>query len=65
MRLLVLSPGTAQIYYGDESARSLVVEGANGDANLRSLMNWEDIANDKKTQEILTHWQKLGVFRSN
>ena len=62
---LLLSPGSAQIYYGDESARILVVEGANGDANLRSLMNWDDIQNNPKTQEILTHWQKLGKFRSN
>ncbi|SDY02473.1 alpha-amylase [Lutibacter oricola] len=61
---LLLSPGTAQIYYGDESARPLIVEGANGDANLRSLMNWDEIANNKNTQEILAHWQKLGVFRS-
>ncbi len=62
---LLLCPGTAQIYYGDESARPLIVEGANGDANLRSLMNWDKIANDKKTKEILNHWQKLGKFRSN
>lgn len=62
---LLLSPGSAQIYYGDESARKLVVEGANGDANLRSLMNWEEIAKNEKTKEILTHWQKLGKFRAN
>ena len=62
---LLLSPGSAQIYYGDESARILVVEGANGDANLRSPMNWDAIENDVKTQEILAHWQKLGKFRSN
>ena len=62
---LLLSPGSAQIYYGDESARILVVEGAKGDANLRSTMNWDAIENDAKTQEILTHWQKLGKFRSN
>ncbi|WP_298370678.1 alpha-amylase family glycosyl hydrolase [uncultured Lutibacter sp.] len=62
---LLLSPGSAQIYYGDESARPLIIEGANGDANLRSLMNWDDIQNNPKTKEILTHWQKLGTFRSN
>ena len=62
---LLLSPGSAQIYYGDESARILVVEGANGDANLRSFMNWDAIENNAKTQEILTHWQKLGKFKSN
>ncbi|MDV7188565.1 alpha-amylase family glycosyl hydrolase [Lutibacter sp. TH_r2] len=62
---LLLCPGASQIYYGDESARPLIVEDANGDANLRSLMNWNDIENNPKTQEILTHWQKLGQFRSN
>ncbi len=62
---LLLSPGTAQIYYGDESARSLIVEGANGDANLRSKMNWEEIKTNKNTKAVLTHWQKLGKFRKN
>jgi alpha-amylase len=60
---LLLSPGIAQIYYGDESARSLVVEGTEGDATLRSFMNWGDIQNDAKTKKILAHWQKLGQFR--
>ncbi len=62
--LLMLTPGAAQIYYGDESARSLVVEGTTGDATLRSNMNWDAIDNDVKTQKILTHWQKLGKFRN-
>ncbi len=62
---LLLGLGTSQVYYGDESARSLVVEGAEGDATLRSFMNWEKIQNDQKTQEVLTHWQKLGQFRKN
>lgn len=62
---LLLSPGTSQIYYGDESARSLVIEGTNGDATLRSFMNWDDIENDLKTKDILKHWQKLGQFRAN
>jgi alpha-amylase len=60
---LLLSPGTSQVYYGDESARRLIVSGANGDANLRSLMNWDAIANTPRTKEVLTHWQKLGKFR--
>lgn len=60
--LLLLSPGSAQIYYGDETARPLEVLGANGDANLRSFMNWEDL-DKNRTQEVLTHWQKLGQFR--
>jgi len=62
---LLLSPGTAQIYYGDESARGLIIEGAQGDATLRSFMNWEKIQSDENTKDILTHWQKLGVFRRN
>ncbi len=61
---LLLAPGTSQVYYGDESARKLVVEGAIGDANLRSNMNWNDITSNPKTKEILTHWQKLGKFRA-
>jgi alpha-amylase len=62
---LLLAPGTAQVYYGDESARNLVVEGTKGDATLRSFMNWEDIKNDPTTQKTLAHWQKLGQFRKN
>jgi alpha-amylase len=38
----LLSPGIAQVFYGDESARSLVVEGTQ-DATLRSFMNWDAI----------------------
>ena len=60
---LLLSPGVAQIYYGDETGRSLVVEGTQGDATLRSFMNWEDLQSNPETQKILTHWQKLGKFR--
>jgi alpha-amylase len=37
---LLLAPGGAQIYYGDELARPLIIPGATGDANLRSFMNW-------------------------
>ena len=62
---LLLAPGISQVYYGDESARSLDIEGTQGDATLRSNMNWEDIANDSKTKEVLAHWQKLGLFRNN
>ncbi|MDF1517919.1 MAG: alpha-amylase family glycosyl hydrolase [Lutibacter sp.] len=62
---LLLCPGTAQVYYGDESARLLIVEGAVGDATLRSNMNWDDIENNSKTKEILAHWQKLGKFRNS
>lgn len=62
---LLLTPGISQIYYGDESARNLVIEGTQGDATLRSFMNWEDQKNSPETKEILKHWQKLGQFRAN
>jgi len=61
---LLLCPGTAQIYYGDEIARPLVIEGATGDANLRSMMDWNQLQNDS-TKAILEHWQKLGRFRQS
>jgi alpha-amylase len=57
---LLLAPGGAQIYYGDELARPLKVPGAEGDANLRSFMNWGDT---KRRAEVLQHWRKLGRFR--
>jgi alpha-amylase len=60
---LLLSPGIAQIYYGDETARSLVVPGTEGDATLRSFMNWDEVASNPETKKILNHWQKLGRFR--
>lgn len=62
---LLLAPGISQVYYGDESARSLDIEGTQGDATLRSLMNWEDIKSNAGTQKTLLHWQKLGQFRRN
>ncbi|MGB5554355.1 MAG: alpha-amylase family glycosyl hydrolase [Flavobacteriaceae bacterium] len=61
--ILLLTPGASQIYYGDESARSLVIKNTIGDATLRSFMNWDDIEKKPKTQKILAHWQKLGKFR--
>lgn len=67
---LLLCPGAAQVYYGDETSRPLIIEGALGDATLRSFMNWSDLernieVNGTATQEILGHWQKLGQFRRN
>ncbi|MFB9055518.1 alpha-amylase family glycosyl hydrolase [Mariniflexile ostreae] len=61
---LLLCPGTSQVYYGDESARALIIEGTEGDATLRSFMNWKDIQNNPDTKNILNHWQKLGQFRA-
>ena len=60
---LLLAPGGAQIYYGDELARPLVVPGAEGDANLRSLMNWGDLEGGGSTAAVLHHWRTLGRFR--
>jgi alpha-amylase len=62
---LLLSPGISQIYYGDETGRSLVIKGTEGDATLRSFMNWDDVKSNPKTHKILLHWQKLGKFRKN
>jgi alpha-amylase len=60
---LLLAPGGAQIYYGDELARPLNVPGTQGDANLRSFMNWGDLDRGGRTLEVLRHWRKLGLFR--
>jgi alpha-amylase len=60
---LLLAPGGAQIYYGDELARPLVVPGAEGDANLRSSMNWGDLEHSGATAGVLRHWRTLGRFR--
>ncbi len=62
---LLLAPGISQVYYGDETARPLVVEGTKGDATLRSDMNWNDIKTNPETQKVLLHWLKLGNFRKN
>ncbi|MDP5208319.1 alpha-amylase family glycosyl hydrolase [Microbulbifer sp. 2205BS26-8] len=59
---LMLAPGAAQIYYGDEIARPMIVKNAGGDASMRSLMNWQDLER-KTTQALLDHWRKLGQFR--
>lgn len=59
---LLLTTGISQVYYGDEIARDLTIEGTQGDATLRSFMNWEDLKNPETT-DLLDHWQKLGKFR--
>ncbi|MEJ2202818.1 MAG: alpha-amylase family glycosyl hydrolase [Gemmatimonadota bacterium] len=62
---LLLAPGTAQIYYGDEVARPLRIPGAEGDANLRSVMDWGSLDEGATaTRHVLEHWRKLGRFRS-
>lgn len=66
--ILLLTPGVAQIYYGDESARLLNDKKAKGDAQLRSMMNWDEIKSNQKrdsyrVKDVLKHWQTLGQFR--
>ncbi|HEU4372124.1 MAG TPA: alpha-amylase family glycosyl hydrolase [Telluria sp.] len=65
---LLLAPGAAQIYYGDETARMLRIDGAEGDATLRSFMNWGDLAKNAqrpgyRIADVREHWAKLGQFR--
>ncbi|HET8735648.1 MAG TPA: alpha-amylase family glycosyl hydrolase [Pricia sp.] len=66
--ILLLTPGASQIYYGDETARDLTLEGTAdnpimGDATLRSFMNWEELDSLPRIQKIREHWGKLGRFR--
>lgn len=63
--VLLLTPGASQVYYGDETSRNLTIEGTEGDATLRSFMNWEELDSVPEIQKIHKHWQKLGQFRSN
>ncbi|TLP81219.1 alpha-amylase family glycosyl hydrolase [Maribacter sp. ACAM166] len=63
--VLLLTPGASQIYYGDETARDLTIEGTEGDATLRSFMNWEELDSIPQKKEILKHWQKVGRFRND
>jgi alpha-amylase len=65
---LLLCPGAAQVYYGDETNRALDIPGTQGDATLRSFMNWDELAtnaerNGYRAKDVLAHWQKLGRFR--
>ena len=65
---LLLCPGASQVYYGDETSRSLDIPKTEGDATLRSFMNWDELArnserNGFKVNDVLSHWQKLGQFR--
>ncbi len=63
--VLLLTPGASQVYYGDETSRPLIIDGTEGDATLRSFMNWEDLDSLPEVQKIHSHWQKLGQFRAN
>ena len=57
---LLLSPGVVQVFYGDETGRSLSDARFNVDSDqaFRSDMNWENINHNQ-----LKHFQKLGKIR--
>ncbi|MDE6272941.1 MAG: hypothetical protein K2M31_08045 [Muribaculaceae bacterium] len=57
---LLLAPGIAQIFYGDESGRGLSDARLNGDSNqaFRSDMNWNSM-----DSRLLKHFQTLGKIR--
>lgn len=57
---LLLSPGVAQIFYGDESGRRLSDARFNVDSDqaFRSDMNWADM-----DSTMLTHFRRLGAIR--
>ncbi len=56
--MLLLCPGGAQIYYGDETSRPAV--NGMGDAGMvtRGDFNW-----DAEDNDVNLHWQKIGQFR--
>lgn len=61
---LMLAPGAAQIFYGDEVGRDLTIDGTRGDATLRSTFDWT--AMDRTdAAALLEHWRKLGRFRKS
>ena len=57
---LLLAPGVAQVFYGDESGRRLSDARLNVDSNqaFRSDMDWDNIDSD-----LLDHFQRLGRIR--
>lgn len=60
MTTLLLAPGVAQIFYGDETGRKLSDARLNADSDqaFRSDMNWEDM-----DTTLLEHVRKLGHIR--
>lgn len=55
---LLLAPGGAQIFYGDESGRRLGPSASDAAQGTRSDMNWSTTETS-----ILQHFQTLGAFR--
>lgn len=59
---LLFTPGTVQVFYGDESGRRDGPNGSDPQQGTRSDMNW-DALDDPKTASTLAYWRKLGQFR--
>ncbi len=57
---LLLAPGAAQVYYGDETARPPgVTPKTDPQQATRSDMNWDHV-----DEAVLRHWRALGSFRA-
>lgn len=56
--MLLLCPGGAQIYYGDETSRGYMSGCPDQSMATRSDFNWSAVDNDDNK-----HWQKIGQFR--
>ena len=68
--MLLLTPGVAQIFYGDETARPVDTGFIEWNEHHRSMMNWCDgsLGSDLSPcvdKTVLSHWQKIGQFRNN
>lgn len=67
--MLLLTPGVAQIFYGDETARPVDTTFMEWNEHHRSMMNWCDstLGSDLSPcvdKTVLAHWQKIGQFRN-
>lgn len=56
--MLLLCPGGSQIYYGDETSRTMMNNCGDVSMATRSDFNWDAVDNDDNK-----HWQKIGQFR--
>ena len=56
--MLLLCPGGAQIYYGDETSRPYISGCPDQSMSTRSDFNWDAVNNDDNK-----HWQTIGQFR--
>ncbi|BES71052.1 alpha-amylase [Marinobacter nanhaiticus D15-8W] len=61
---LLFTPGTVQVFYGDESGRKDGPNGSDAHQGTRSDMNWAEL-DDDETAETLRYWQTMGQFREN